>query len=82
MTHEGLLYVVGGCTGLTDVDSVEVYDPATNSWSRLPTSMGIGQSYAGRIDAGITVINRPTFSFWPPATGHGSEDEGAHDEEK
>lgn len=55
MTHDGLIYVVGGDDGTTNLNSVEVYDPTANTWSMLPACMGIGRSYAG-----IAIINRPS----------------------
>lgn len=55
VTHDGLIYVVGGDDGTTNLNSVEVYDPTANTWSMLPACMGIGRSYAG-----IAIINRPS----------------------
>lgn len=54
MSHEGLLYVVGGDDGNANLNSVEVFNPLTNSWSMLLDGMAIGRSYAG-----IAIINRP-----------------------
>lgn len=54
ITHDGLLYVVGGDDGTTNLSSVEIYNPTNNTWSMLSACMGIGRSYAG-----IAVINRP-----------------------
>jgi len=50
----GLLYVVGGDDGTSNLASVEVYNPKTDSWSMLPSSMGIGRSYAG-----VAIIDKP-----------------------
>ncbi|KAJ1522109.1 hypothetical protein ONE63_002420 [Megalurothrips usitatus] len=50
----GLLYVVGGDDGSANLASVEVYNPKTDSWSMLPSSMGIGRSYAG-----VAIIDKP-----------------------
>ena len=55
-THDGLLYVVGGSDGTTTLNSAEVYNPTTNTWSMLPACMTIGRSCPG-----IVVIDRP---FW------------------
>ena len=55
VTYDGLLYVVGGRDDIyADLNSVEVYNPTTDTWAMLPTSMSIGCSYAG-----VAVINRP-----------------------
>ena len=48
------LYVVGGDDGSSNLGSVEVYDPASNKWTLLQSSMMTGRSYAG-----VTVIERP-----------------------
>ena len=52
--HDGLLYVVGGSDGTGPLNSVEVYNPATDSWSMLPASMD-----TGRNGPGIALIDRP-----------------------
>lgn len=56
----GLLYVVGGDDGSSNLASVEVYNPASDTWSMLPTCMGIGRSYAG-----VAIIDKPLA---PPIT--------------
>lgn len=56
----GLLYVVGGDDGSSNLASVEVYSPRTDTWTTLPSSMGIGRSYAG-----VAIIDKPQA---PPAT--------------
>lgn len=43
----GLLYVVGGDDGSCNLVSVEYYNPRTDSWTLLPTTMSTGRSYAG-----------------------------------
>ncbi|GAB0093433.1 Ring canal kelch protein [Sergentomyia squamirostris] len=48
VAHDGLLYVVGGDDGTSNLFSVEVYCPDTDTWRILPSSMGIGRSYAAR----------------------------------
>lgn len=50
----GLLYVVGGDDGVSSLASVEVYSPRTDTWTTLPTCMGIGRSYAG-----VAIIDKP-----------------------
>lgn len=47
ISYMGLLYVVGGDDGSTNLSSVEVYCPKMNSWRTLSRSMCIGRSYAG-----------------------------------
>lgn len=44
----GLLYVVGGDDGSCNLASVEYYNPITDKWTLLPTSMSTGRSYAGK----------------------------------
>ena len=51
---KGQLYVVGGDDGTSNLSSVEVYNPKTNSWCMLTSSMGIGRSYAG-----VVIIDKP-----------------------
>uniref|UniRef100_H2Y7B3 BTB domain-containing protein n=1 Tax=Ciona savignyi TaxID=51511 RepID=H2Y7B3_CIOSA len=43
----GLLYVVGGDDGSCNLVSVEYYNPRTDAWTLLPTTMSTGRSYAG-----------------------------------
>lgn len=52
----GLLYVVGGDDGTSNLASVEVYNPKTDAWTLLPAHMGIGRSYAG-----VAIIDKPGF---------------------
>lgn len=47
VANGGHLYVVGGDDGSYNLNSVECYDPKTNTWSLITTSMTIGRSYAG-----------------------------------
>lgn len=58
----GLLYVVGGDDGTSNLASVEVYNPKTDAWTLLPAHMGIGRSYAG-----VAIIDKP--GFWDEAEG-------------
>lgn len=51
---EGLLYVVGGDDGSSNLSSVEVYCPKTDSWSMLSSFMTIGRSYAG-----VAIVDKP-----------------------
>jgi len=52
----GLLYVVGGDDGSSNLHSVEYYNPSSDTWSLISTTMEIGRSYAG-----VAVIDRPKF---------------------
>ena len=51
---DGLLYVVGGDDGSSNLSSVEVYCPKTDAWSMLSSFMTIGRSYAG-----VAIIDKP-----------------------
>jgi kelch-like protein 2/3 len=50
----GQLYVVGGDDGSSNLASVEVYNPKADTWTMLPSCMGIGRSYAG-----VAIIDKP-----------------------
>ena len=54
VTHNGLLYVIGGDDGSSNLQSVEAYSPKTDSWTVLPASMSLGRSYTG-----VCVIDKP-----------------------
>ena len=54
ITHNGLLYVVGGDDGTSNLQSVEVYNPKNDVWTCLPSNMSIGRSYTG-----VCVIDKP-----------------------
>ena len=54
MANGGLLYVIGGDDGSSNLGSVEYYNPKTDTWTMLPTSMITGRSYAG-----VCVIDKP-----------------------
>jgi len=54
VAHDGLLYVVGGDDGTSNLASVEVYCPDSDSWRILPALMTIGRSYAG-----VCMIDKP-----------------------
>lgn len=56
---EGLLYAVGGCDIYSYLmDSVEVYNPISNTWTMLGNSLNIP-----RRSAGLVAIERP-LNFW------------------
>jgi len=42
---DGLLYVMGGIHGIFNVDSVEIYNPDTNTWSIKTFSTSFSQIY-------------------------------------
>ncbi|XP_029344977.1 kelch-like protein 3 isoform X1 [Acyrthosiphon pisum] len=54
VTFNGFLYVIGGFDGSTNLDSVEIYDPNSNTWTMepLPTS--------GEVIHGAVVIDMPS----------------------
>ena len=52
----GLLYVVGGDDGTSNLSSVEVYNPKIDQWYMLSSSMGVGRSYAG-----VAIIDKPAL---------------------
>lgn len=54
VVHNGLLYVVGGDDGTSNLSSCEVYSPLLDRWDILPASMSIGRSYAG-----VCMIDKP-----------------------
>lgn len=43
----GLLYVVGGETEISIADTVEIYNPKTNTWSMETLSRSGGKIYGG-----------------------------------
>jgi len=51
----GLLIIVGGDDGNSNLSSVEVYDPVTDTWTFLNSSMVVGRSYAG-----VAIIDKPS----------------------
>jgi len=54
VAYEGLLYVVGGDDGSSNLSSVEFYNPKSDTWTILTSSLTIGRSYAG-----LAVIDTP-----------------------
>lgn len=50
-----LLYVVGGSDGISPLDSVESYDPNSNTW----TMMNVARTLTG-----VLVIERPHLKKW------------------
>ena len=54
VAYNGLIYVIGGDDGSSNLSSVECYNPKTDTWTLLTTSLAIGRSYAG-----VSVIDRP-----------------------
>ena len=45
----GLLYVVGGDDGSSNLNSVEYYNPQTDTWIALPTTMEVARRYVNNI---------------------------------
>jgi len=56
VAFNGLLYVIGGSDEHDSLDSVEVYNPVSNTWNILEASMN-----AARTRAGVVAINRPPY---------------------
>lgn len=56
VAHDGVLYIIGGDDGTTNLSSVEVYTPETDTWRILGASMTIGRSYAG-----VAIIDKPLW---------------------
>lgn len=54
VAYSGLLYVVGGDDGSSNLASIEFYNPKTDAWTTLPSSMTMGRSYAG-----VCIIDKP-----------------------
>ena len=69
----GLLYVVGGDDGSSNLHSVEYYNPSTDTWSLIVTTMETARRYFFITVmlyffyyftfsyAGVAVIDRPKF---------------------
>lgn len=56
---DGLLYAVGGCAGTEYHNSVECYDPETDTWSNIKPM------HVKRLGVGVAVVNRYDFSQCP-----------------
>ncbi|XP_060872121.1 ring canal kelch homolog isoform X2 [Metopolophium dirhodum] len=54
ITFNGLLYVIGGFDGSTNLDSVEIYDTKNNTWTMEPFPTSVNGIY------GAVVINLPS----------------------
>ena len=54
VSNNGLLYVIGGDDGSSNLGSVEYYNPKLDTWTVLSSAMTTGRSYAG-----VTVIDKP-----------------------
>ena len=54
VAHNGMLYVIGGDDGSSNLGSVEYYNPKLDTWTMLTTSMATGRSYAG-----VCTIDKP-----------------------
>ena len=68
----GLLYVVGGDDGSSNLNSVEYYNPQTDTWIALPTTMEVARRYVnhilfnmGDIAPVANRIGRKIFHFKP-----------------
>ena len=54
VANNGKLFVIGGDDGSSNLSSVEFYNPKTDTWTILSSSMATGRSYAG-----VCVIDKP-----------------------
>ena len=54
ITHNGLLYVVGGDDGSSNLQSLESFNPKTEVWTIVQATMSLGRSYTG-----VCVIDKP-----------------------
>ena len=54
VAQNGLLYVIGGDDGSSNLGSVEYYSPRSDTWTMLQHCMTTGRSYAG-----VCVIDKP-----------------------
>ena len=54
VSNNGKLFVIGGDDGSSNLSSVEFYNPKTDTWTILSSSMTTGRSYAG-----VCVIDKP-----------------------
>jgi len=54
LTFNGLLYVIGGFDGSTNLDSVEIYDKNNNTWTMEPFPTSVNGIY------GAVVFNLPS----------------------
>ena len=69
MGLNGLLYVVGGYNGSDRVNTVEMYDPATNRWRML------NGMHMARWSLGVGAINGKLYA----AGGHGEDGAAPHE---
>ena len=58
-SFQGKIWAVGGCDGWNPLNSVEVYDPSTNTWKIGPalTAPRRGCGLAVRNGASISLLN-------------------------
>jgi N-acetylneuraminic acid mutarotase len=65
----GILYAVGGTSGLNPLATVEAFDPATNTWT-TKASMPVGktQSAAGVVNGILYVVGSSSTLAYDPAT--------------
>lgn len=54
IAHNGILFVIGGDDGSSNLGSVEFYNPKNDTWTMLISAMTTGRSYAG-----VCVIDKP-----------------------
>jgi len=60
VTLDGLLYVIGGESEESVFDTIEVYNPKTNTWSLRTLSKNINNVADIKVHCGV-VVNRPPY---------------------
>ena len=85
VAHNGLLFVIGGDDGSSNLGSVEYYSPKSDTWTMLTNCMTTGRSYAGVcvIDKPMWLTDLPTITrpVRPPRSGASRPQGDSSDEE-
>ena len=56
-----LLYVIGGDDGVSNLSTIEIYDPIFKSWKVAQGNLTQGRSYAG-----VAVVDKPADALPHP----------------
>lgn len=67
-SDDGRVYAIGGTTGTGDLNTVEAYDPAADTWATLTSLPG------GRSDAGVVVADGRIVVVGGSSAGRASKD--------
>jgi N-acetylneuraminic acid mutarotase len=70
----GKIYVIGGFTGLDYITTIQVYDPATNTWDSIPNAAG---TFTPRRGMSSVVIGGKIYTFGGANGTGGSNGSGA-----